>query len=806
MAQSSTTSPLPKVGEISARVSQICLFLMIFLVPLFYLPWSTNVLEVNKQLILVTLSVLAGLTWLGSMLATKELYLRRSPINIVVIAFVLIYGLATWFSKGKALSFFGYDSNQYTSFLTVLALAVLYFLVANSARTINSARWLFGSFFASAFVVELLAILNLYGMTLPGFGAGNANTVGSIFSLGIFLAFNLLLICGLMLIDSKKHQGLIPLNKAGMWVKLFLVVSAILSLFVLIALDFWVVWVMLIVGALILLGFSIAYPQDFPDTTKFLMPLLALTIAILFLVIRTPLHFDIPTEVSPSLKSSWGIAKQALRDNPLLGSGPATYIYDYAKYRALDVNTTMFWNVRFDRANSHIMTLLATTGILGTVLFLVLLLSALIRGALFLIKTQENEKRHMTLMLYVAFAALVVSKFLYASNMALEFLFWFALGMLAVAVSDATAKKSFQEAPRMSLALSFCFVLLLVLGVGFVYLNGQHYVADYKFSKALKMDQLGKSDESINYLGAAAQLDTQNDAYFRNLSQAELLKINEVGNQVAKDDVEKQALARQVVELSSYAVNSALYAKNIAPLNVANISQLAFIYQNISPFTEGALDEALKQYEEAVRLEPNNPVYPTQIGRIYLAKYDDARQLSASKDETVATKAKADAAEFLGKAEDKFKAAIELKTDYAPAHYNLSLTFDRGGRLKDAIDKMEATVNLSPKDVGVYFQLGLLYYRDDQKDEAIKRLETALALAPNYSNAMWYLATIYEEKNDTKKAIELIKKVQALNPDDQLVQARLEKLQGGTKTTTNKLPEPIGDTVNNPEGGVTQTP
>jgi tetratricopeptide (TPR) repeat protein len=272
--------------------------------------------------------------------------------------------------------------------------------------------------------------------------------------------------------------------------------------------------------------------------------------------------------------------------------------------------------------------------------------------------------------------------------------------------------------------------------------------------------------------------------------------INNEAAKQGKDDAEKQEIARRIVNLASLAVNSALVAKDVAPENVANWSQLAFIYQNISPFTDGALDEALKSYQEAAKREPSNPVYPTQIGRIYLAKSDDARAKSASKDATEAATAKNDVTDFLGKAEDQFTAAIALKGDYAPAHYNLALTYDRQSRVKDAITKMEAVRALSPRDVGVIFQLGLLYYRDNQKDEAQKRFEMAQSLSPDYSNAIWYLATIAEEKGDVKKAIELVKKVQQLNPDDALVKARLDKLVSGKVDKTPSLPQPL----DNPTG------
>ncbi|MEI7741804.1 MAG: tetratricopeptide repeat protein [bacterium] len=794
-SQSVSTSSIPKLGSIASAISSGCLYLLVFLLPIFYFPWTSNLLEVNKNLVLVVLSVIGGLSWLGSMMAEKELAIRRSPLNVVVLCFVAVTALSTWFSKNTTLSFFGYEGNQYTSMIGLLAFVVMYFLVANSARTIKSARLLFGSFLVSGFFAMLVGLLNMYGVSMPG-TSGNFNTIGSAFSLGIYSAALLLLASGFILIESREHAGLMPQGKAGTATRVILWLIAITALIVTVSLDYWVVWTMLIVGELVLLVFALVYPKDFPDMSKFVLPLSSLVIALLFIWAPSPLAVNLPTEVSPSLKGSWTIAKQALRDNPLLGSGPATYIYDYAKYHDSSVNDTIFWNVRFDRANSHAMTLLATTGIFGITLYLLLIILVFIRGLQFILKTHEREPRHMALILLATFAGVIASKLVYASSLTLEFLFWLLLGLIAVAISDATVKKTFPEAPRMSLLLSFCFVLLLVVGVGLTYVTAQHYAADVVFTRALASDQGSDIEGTMKNLGSAVQLNNANDAYFRNLSQANLLMISNVASKPAKDDLEKQAAAGKIVELAKLSVNSALIAKQIGPNNVANWSQLAYIYQNISPFTEGALDEALKAYEEASVLEPSNPVYPTQVGRIYLAQSDDARNKSASKDEKEAATAKALVTELLKKAENRFSAAIELKKDYAPAHYNLSLTYDREGLLKEAIAKMEAVRNISPRDVGVYFQLGLLYYRDGQKSSAEQQFQNAVALSPDYSNALWYLATLAEEKGDTAKALEIIKKVQTLNPDDSLVKARLEKLLGGKIEKPKEIPQPL----DNPKG------
>ena len=87
--------------EAAMSIARACLYLLVFLVPLFYLPWTSSPLEVNKQLVLVVLSFIGLLSWLGAMLAAKRFEFRRSFVNIVAFLYLIAYTLATVFSLGK---------------------------------------------------------------------------------------------------------------------------------------------------------------------------------------------------------------------------------------------------------------------------------------------------------------------------------------------------------------------------------------------------------------------------------------------------------------------------------------------------------------------------------------------------------------------------------------------------------------------------------------------------------------------------------------------------------------------------------
>jgi len=247
-------------------------------------------------------------------------------------------------------------------------------------------------------------------------------------------------------------------------------------------------------------------------------------------------------------------------------------------------------------------------------------------------------------------------------------------------------------------------------------------------------------------------------------------------------------------------IDVAQLAVNSNPANVLNQANLASIYREIIPLANNADEWAKQNYEKAIALEPSSPALYTELATVYIAMADRDKQLTQASDQKAATEAKTKLKEDLAKAEETLNKAIELKADYAPAHFQLALVYDRQGRLKDAIAKMEQVARANSQDVGVAFQLGLLYLRNNDDDKAQTAFEWAVKLAPSYANARWFLATVYENKGLKSKAIEQISKVLELNPGNKNVEQRLDSLKQNGTSQPPAIPQPVEE--NKPSGAV----
>lgn len=101
--------------------------------------------------------------------------------------------------------------------------------------------------------------------------------------------------------------------------------------------------------------------------------------------------------------------------------------------------------------------------------------------------------------------------------------------------------------------------------------------------------------------------------------------------------------------------------------------------------------------------------------------------------------------------------------------------------VKKAIEGSNWLLKLIPQDTGSYFNMGMAYYLDGDSQRSISSYKKALEIAPDHTDALNNLATVYANMQKYKEAEELFKKVLKFNPNhasakNNLIQ--LYKIQG----------------------------
>lgn len=771
-------SAMSKWSRMLGIVADVSLLLLIFLFPLFYIPDMRDALELPKQLLLIGLGTFTGIFWIIRVFVSRTVVLRPTFLFLPMFLFFVGVGIATLTSIDRYTSLFGGLGGEYASFVSLIGFLLLVFFIVNNDRGGRFLRRAMTAFFLSACLVIIEALSALFGISLPPFPDIAAwNSIGSAFSLGVFAAATAVFASGVLLFETNGEEGngrmvrvLLP---AGAW---FAGIASLVYLFVL---DWWIGWVLLIVGAGLLLLYIFVYAHLFRSFGRILLPVLAMVLAVLFLFLRTPVQLRIPAEISPGRAASWQVARETLRERPVFGSGPATYTLDYMKHVPLLFMQTPFWNVRFGSGSNYAVTLLPTVGLVAFlfwVLFVVLVAAFAVKS---LFRDERHSSRLLTLSVFAPWLTLVVAQCLYGTNMSLQFLFWLLTALLFFSTSRKTVSATFSSSPRALLGTSFGAVLFVVFMIILVLLATGRAMAWDDFADAIRANAAGDIVKTRNELTEASKTDPRTDIFMRNLAQARLFEAS------------RATSADELRATLNTAVGAAQRAVVIGPKNPANWYMLGIVFRELTPAVAGAGERAIQAFEEARIFEPRNPVYPMEMSRIRIALADAARLQTQSKDEVVRRTAEAQASEQLAQAYQLLQEAIELKSDYAPAHFYTALVLERQGKLAEAVSKMETVRKGSPRDVGVAFQLGVLYIKQKDLAKAEAELKRALDIAPNYANARWYLASIYEARGDLDAAIKQIEAILAGNPENQLVKNRLEGLKKGK--SAKELPPPVNN-------------
>ena len=110
------------------------IYFLVFLLPIFVLPFSVEIFEFNKTLLLFAVSSLAFLIWIAKMIVIdRHLAFVRTPLNIPIVIFIFIILLSTALSVDKISSVLGFYGRFSESLMVYLSLAMLYFVGVNSA-------------------------------------------------------------------------------------------------------------------------------------------------------------------------------------------------------------------------------------------------------------------------------------------------------------------------------------------------------------------------------------------------------------------------------------------------------------------------------------------------------------------------------------------------------------------------------------------------------------------------------------------------------------------------------------------------
>ena len=403
------TAEQKKLGQAWGKIVKWVLYLLVFLTPIFFLPWGVSPVAQNKQFLATALIAIAFIVWLAKTIASGKLVWPKTPVNIAVWFLVIVWAISSFLSMSKYRSI-GLVGLEADSLLNIIKYALAFFLVAATFR--QSSRQAFGdrgeekkgeeNKIVYAFLSSVAVLAIFTGLTLANINflpwdftkTIDFNTVGTTNALALFLGAGLMLAVGIMTSnDSEIRDSQEKINKKGALVKWGICSLAIIIAIELVLINFNFVWWSLIGAMLFFSAYVFAREaqavrggaKQAPRIQKLIFPLVVLGVSVILLLVRTPVFFQFSQEVRPTNQATYDISKEVLKSGgiatDLFGSGPGTFTFDYGLYRGPVNNQNaiekLFWGVRFNQGFSFASTALATAGVLGVLALALLILSFL---------------------------------------------------------------------------------------------------------------------------------------------------------------------------------------------------------------------------------------------------------------------------------------------------------------------------------------------------------------------------------------------------------------------------------------------
>lgn len=364
--------------------------------------------------------------------------------------------------------------------------------------------------------------------------------------------------------------------------------------------------------------------------------------------------------VIPPFGLSWYAAVEVLK-NPmtaLFGVGVDNFATLFTQVRSINYNLTDLWQVNsFNTSRSVVLHILTENGILGLVGFGLLV-------SLFVKKLKEVK-----LEIAALFIVSLIVMFILPPSIISFFMFFLSMALMAADLHKKSAQEEYiiDLTGLMPIFIGMIVLSLLVLG-STVYFLGRHFLAEYYFKKSLDGVASNSLQQLYDNQVKALQYNNANEEFHRQFAQTNLLVANNIAakEQEALTDQDRQTIA-QAIQAS---IVEAKTAVSLNPLKVTNWQTLAGVYRQIVNVAENAPVWAVSAYQQAIVLDPRNPVLRLDLGGIYylFQNYDESQKM--------------------------FEQAVSLKPDWANAHFNLAWTYYQKGLYGPAVDQMQIVVGL----------------------------------------------------------------------------------------------------------------
>ncbi len=345
----------------------------------------------------------------------------------------------------------------------------------------------------------------------------------------------------------------------------------------------------------------------------------------------------------------WGILLESWKQpiHTIMGVGVDQFTMAYTLGKQLSINTTTIWNSGFNTNASFLLHIATVNGFLG-ICSLFLFVLVLVRSHISIIG------------LRIALFLTILFLFFFPPSFPLVIL----LSLFCILISSKDSTHVYHLT-----SLGVVFGSIVCMGVIFVssylwyrYTKGEQLF----FQGVVAKNQENNGTKAYNLMILAMRQNPFISRYHATFSQLNLMLGNAVITSAKEED------KTLVTTLLSQAIREGKTATTLAPNNVYMWSNLASIYQNLIGVATDAPSWTIAAYQQAITLDPVNPVLRLDLGGVYVGMKDYNSALQ------------------------QFTTAVTLKPNYANGFYNVANVLKLKGNTKEAKAALQHVLDLVP--------------------------------------------------------------------------------------------------------------
>jgi tetratricopeptide (TPR) repeat protein len=167
-------------------------------------------------------------------------------------------------------------------------------------------------------------------------------------------------------------------------------------------------------------------------------------------------------------------------------------------------------------------------------------------------------------------------------------------------------------------------------------------------------------------------------------------------------------------------------------------------------------DDAIAQYEEALRLKPEIAETHTNLGNALARR-------QGRLDDAIA----------------QYEEALRLQPDYSDAHFYLANALAQSGRVPEAISHYEAALKIEPTLAEANNNLGMILCRSGRTEEGLRHIDAGIATQPDFAPAHFSRGVALLQSGRREESAAEFERVLRLQPGNPQASRMLEVARGG---------------------------